>query len=413
MAKAIQGKNRFTRPCAQGGFTVNSVAVRSIPFFNYPSLFLNEEAQLVEIFRDVGRRGAFILQQDLVEFESNLTKFLGAGQALGVGNATDGLIIALRAALRTALPGALNPAPGVDPPAAEIIFSSHTMVATAAAIHFAGAIPVPVECGPDHLIDPGAVDAAITPRTCAILPTQLNGRTADMNALQTIAARHGLIIVEDAAQALGSRFKGGAAATFGAAAVISFFPAKLLGCLGDGGAVIANHFEVNGADVYDRMLQLRDHGRRADGTIVSWGLNSRLDNLQAAILDDRLRSYPQVIERRRAQARLYRQRLGELEELVLPPGPDGDPDHFDVYQNYEIEAPCRDLLREFLHARGIGTSVPWGGKAVHQWPGLGFSQHLPFTEQLFERLLLLPLNLSLSSDDLHQVCDAIYSFYRG
>lgn len=364
-----------------------------VPFFNYPHLFTSEEAELVAIFRDVGRRGAFILQQDLERFERNLARFLEARHVTGVANATDGLIIALRAA-------------GVT--SGEVIFSSHTMVATASAIHFAGATPVPVECGPDHLIDPAAVEAAITPRTRAILPTQLNGRTVDMDALGVIARRHGLVIVEDAAQALGSRFRGQCAGTFGAAAAISFFPAKLLGCLGDGGCVVTNDDAVQ-----DRVTQLHDHGRRVDGEIISWGLNSRLDNLQAAILDYRLSTYPAAIARRREVAALYQARLGGFEELVLPPAPDADPRHFDVYQNYEIEAARRDELRDHLKAHGIGTLIQWGGKAVHQWPALGFTQRLPFTDALFERLLLLPMNLSLNDKQVHQVCDAIEDFYRG
>lgn len=372
------------------------VQTRSIPFFNYPHLFTSEEEELVAIFRDVGRRGAFILQQDLERFERNLASYLGAKHVLGVANATDGLIIALRAA-----------GLGSDP-REEVIFSSHTMVATASAIHFAGGTPVPVECGSDHLIDPASVEAAITPRTRAILPTQLNGRTANMDVLQDIGRRHGLQIVEDAAQALGSRFNGQCASTFGAAAAISFFPAKLLGCLGDGGCVVTNDDAV-----YDRLLQLHDHGRRADGEIISWGLNSRLDNLQAAILDYRLDSYPFAIQRRREVASLYQARLGELEELTLPPTPASDSRHFDVYQNYEIEAQRRDQLREHLKGRGIATIIQWGGKAVHQWPALGFTQRLPFTDALFERLLLLPMNLSLTDNEIHEVCDAIEDFYRG
>jgi dTDP-4-amino-4,6-dideoxygalactose transaminase len=373
---------------------MTSTLSRSIPFFDYPHLFADEEEMLVAIVRDVGRRGAFILQADLVRFEEHLAQFLGARHALGVANATDGLIIALRAA-------------GIRK-GDEVIFSSHTMVATAAAIHFAEAVPVPVECGWDHLIDPQAVADAVTSRTRAILPTQLNGRTADMAALQAIADKNGLAIIEDAAQALGSKFRGQRAGTFGAAAAISFFPAKVLGCLGDGGAVISNHDNIR-----DRMLQMRDHGRRADGEIVSWGLNSRLDNLQAAILDARLRRYQAVIGRRRALARLYRSRLTSLNELRLPPGPDGDPEHFDIYQNYEIEALFqRDELRVHLLASGIGTLLPWGGKAVHQWDKLGFTEKLPFTEKLFGQMLLLPLNMSLADEDVNAVCDAIYQFYR-
>src|SRR5580704_9656064 len=157
---------------------------QSVPFFDYPRVFTSEEEDLVAIFREVGRRGAFILQQDLERFEANLAAFLGASHALGVANASDGLLIALRAA-------------GIGA-GDEVIFCSHTMVATAAAIHFADAIPVPVECGTDHLIDPAAAAAAVTLRTRAILPTQLNGRTADMDALGELAEHHALTIVEDA-----------------------------------------------------------------------------------------------------------------------------------------------------------------------------------------------------------------------
>jgi len=367
---------------------------RAIPFFPYPQAFLQEEEDLVGIFRDVGRRGAFIEQEDLRRFEKNLARFMGATCVIGVANATDGLLIALRAA-------------GVEP-GTEVIFSSHTMVATAAAIHFAGAIPVPVECGEDHLIDPQAAAAAITPRTSAILPTQLNGRTGDMDALQRVASGHGLLLVEDAAQALGSRFKGQCAGTFGAAAAVSFYPAKVLGCLGDGGAVIANNDEGAG-----RARALHDHGRDEQGNVTGWGFNSRLDNLQAAILDHRLLKYDAVIARRRDLARAYDTALEDVAEVVRPPGPDADEAHFDVYQNYEIEADQRDRLREFLTARGVGTLVPWGGKAVHQWDALGFKARLPATERLFERVLLLPMHPWLTDDNVATVTAAVREFYRG
>ncbi len=364
----------------------------NVPFFSYPHVFTSQETEFIELIRKVGRRGAFILQQDLADFERNLASFLNAKHALGVGNATDGLLYALRA-------GGIGPGD-------EVILSSHTMIATAAAVHFAGAVPVPVDCGPDHLIDPAAVEAAVTPRTRAILPTQLNGRTCDMNALQAIANRHGLSIVEDAAQALGSRYKGRCAGTFGAAAAISFYPAKVLGCFGDGGAVITNDDAIR-----ERVYQMRDHGRNTSGEIVSWGLNSRLDNLQAAILDFQLKQYDGVIRRRRDLAGLYTRRLRDVPEVVLPPAPDSDPDHFDIFQNYEIEARNRDQLKQYLGEHGIGTLIQWGGQAVHQLKALGFTRHLPRTDRLFERLLMLPMNMSLSDQDVCYVCDHIRSFY--
>ncbi len=365
---------------------------RSVPFFNYPYVFTSQEEAFVSIIRDVGRRGAFIMQKDLTDFEQHLAAYAGAKRALGVANCTDGLSIALRAA-------------GVGP-GDEVIFCSHTMVATAAAIHFAGASPVPVECGVDHLIDPASVESAVTPRTRAIMPTQLNGRTCDMGALQAIADKHNLLVVEDAAQALGSRYKGKAAGTFGAAGVISFYPAKNLGCLGDGGAVLTDDDAV-----YETMRLLRDHGRNEQGDVVMWGLNSRLDNLQAALLDYKLARYDEEVNRRREIAALYQKRLGDVRQLFLPPAPDSDPDHFDIFQNYEIEAERRDDLRAYLKEHGIGTLIQWGGKAVHQFEKLGFSVRLPYTERMLTRYLMLPLNRSLADEDILYVCDVIRRFY--
>ena len=262
---------------------------------------------------------------------------------LGVGNATVGLHFALRSV-------------GIGH-GDEVIFSSHTMLATAAAIHFSGATPVPVECGPDHLISVEAVEAAITLRTRAIMPTQLNGRTADMATLQRLADRHDLLIVEDAAQALGSRFRGRLSDTFGTASAISFYPAKVLGCLGDGGAVVTSN-----TCVYEYSSELCNFGRNFAGDVVRWGFNSRLDNLHAAMLNFQLKKYGHVMNRRRQLAALYTEGLNDVAEVVLPPASDSDPDHFDIYQNYEIEAERRDELKAHLKERGIGTLIQWGGK---------------------------------------------------
>jgi dTDP-4-amino-4,6-dideoxygalactose transaminase len=370
-----------------------STPIYSVPFFNYPHVFTSQETAFVETLTSVGRRGAFIMQKDLAEFEARLAAYTGARHAVGVANATDGLQMAMMAA-------------GLKP-GDEVIFCSHTMVATAAAIHFAGGIPVPVEAGPDHLIDPASIEAAITPRTRAICPTQLNGRTANMDAINEIAERRGLRVFEDAAQALGSKFKGKCAGTFGLGSCISFYPAKILGCLGDGGAVLTNDSKI-----YENLLLLRDHGRNHEGEVVMWGFNSRLDNVEAAYLDLQFRDYPRVIDRRRAIARLYQTRLGQLTRLHLPPAPDSGSDHFDVFQNYEIEADDRDRLKGFLKEKAIGTLIQWGGKPVHQFRKLGFTQNLPATDRLFTRCLMLPMNMSLSDEDVHYVCDQIEEFYR-
>lgn len=366
--------------------------MREIPFFNYRKAFADQQDAFTTIFHDVLGRGAYILQRDMVDFERHLGAYVGVTHALGVGNATDGLHFLWRAAgLR---------------PGDEVILPSHTMVATAAAIHFAGGVPVPVDCGPDHLLDPAAAEAAVGPRTRGICPVQLNGRVCDMDAVERIARTHDLILIEDSAQALGAKWKDRQAGSFGRGGAFSFYPAKLLGCLGDGGAVTTND-----AAVAREVYLLRDHGRTPEGDVAGWGLNSRLDNLQAAFLDAQLADYGAIIATRRRLAGIYDEMLGDVAEVMLPPGPDADPDHFDVYQNYELEADRRDELRAHLKAHGVGTHIQWGGKAVHQFAALGFAVRLPNTERFFTRALMLPLNTTLSDDDARYVAEAIRGFY--
>lgn len=368
-------------------------AIREVPFFRYPSVFTDHEEEFVRIFREVGRRGAFIKQRDLTEFENKLAAFTGAKYAIGVGNATDALEMLIKAA-------------GVKP-GDEVIVSSHTMLATASAVVANGATPVPVDPGDDHLLDPDSARKSITRKTKAILPTNLNGRTCDMDAILKLVADHGLLLLEDAAQALGSRFKGKHAGTFGFAGCISFYPAKTLGCLGDGGAIICNDEAA-----WSKMVRTCDHGRDPVTAEVScWGRNSRMDNLQAAFLSHLLDSYQNTIDRRRAMARIYDAELSWLEALRLPPSPDAGGDHYDIFQNYEIEAERRDELKAFLLSRGVGTLLQWGGVAIHQLRQLGFTQQLPRTDERFKRLLMLPMNLSLSDDEVRYVCEQIRAFY--
>lgn len=366
---------------------------RKVPFFNYPDVFLDDKDDILRIVENVGQRGAYILQKDVMDFENSLSEYLGIKHVIGVANATDALWMLARAAgLQTG---------------DEVIFCSHTMVATAAGIHFTGATPVPCEVGHGWTMDPESARKAITKRTKAIMPTQLNGRCADMDALKDLCEEYGLFLLEDSAQALGAKYKDVYAGGFGRGGVISFYPAKTLGCLGDGGCIITNDDEVG-----HLVKQYRDHGRNEKLEAEYWCLNSRLDNLQAAILHHKFSKYDQYIQRRREIARIYGERLGQLEQIVLPPGPDSDPDHFDIFQNFEMEVEKRDELKQFLAEHGIGTLIQWGGTAVHQMRKLGFDQTLPVTDRFFTRCLMLPLNTSVSDDDVHYVCDNILKFYE-
>ena len=370
-----------------------SSTLKSIPFFRYPHVFEQQRDEILEAMLKVMNKGSFILQEELRVFEANLAQYVGVPHAIGVANGTDSLIIALRAA-------------GIGP-GDEVIVPSHTYVASAASIHFAGATPILCDCGPDHLMDPDAAAGAVTPRTRAIMPVQLNGRTCAMDRIQQIADRHELIVIEDAAQGLGSRFRGRMAGSFGLAGSFSFYPAKVLGCFGDGGGLTSADPEMN-----RKMRLLRDHGRDDSGEVVTWGLNSRLDNLQAAVLDTKLRRFDDAIRRRREIAGLYQAGLESLEDMALPPRPDDNPDHFDVYQNYEVEAGARTELRTHLERAGINTIVQWAGKPLHQFAGLQLAPApLPMTERLFTRCFMLPMNTSLTNDEVAYICETICDFY--
>jgi dTDP-4-amino-4,6-dideoxygalactose transaminase len=368
------------------------LARRQIPFFNYPALFAPQEQELMGVLRDVLSRGAYILQRDLKEFESNLARYLDVKHAFGMADGTNAIILALRAA-------------GISQ-GDEVIVPSHTFIASVYPIKSLGAIPVLVECADDHLIDPEAADTAVTARTKAILPVHLNGRTCDMRAIQQVADRHGLLIVEDAAQALGSRFRGRFAGTFGLAGTFSFYPAKSLGCFGDGGALVTNDDKVA-----ERVERWRDHGRDKNGVVVDWGTNCRLDNVQAAVLNFKLKGFDAAVARRREIARIYDGRLRDIEGLMLPPGPDKDPDHFDAYQNYEVQSTRRDELRAYLEQHGVRTLLQWGGRAVHQFKDLGFNVVLPKTTLMTSRFIMLPMNTSLTDDDVSYICDVIEQFH--
>ena len=364
-----------------------------IPFFNYPSVYQKYKDEFQKALDEVGTRGAFIMQNDLLQFERKVAEYSNCNFAIGVGNATDALEMLINAA---------NIGEGD-----EVIISTHTMIATASAIAANGAVPVPVECGKDHLIDPNSIKKAINSKTKCIMPTQLNGRTANMDDICKIADENGLLIIEDSAQALGSKFNEKNAGTFGFGGCISFYPAKVLGCLGDGGLILCND-----EDTYNKLIMMRDHGRDSEsGDVLLWGRNSRLDNLQSAFLSLQFDDYDHVIKRRRDIAQIYSDELRNVDSVVLPPEPNSDDKHFDIYQNYEIEANKRDSLKTFLNENGIGTIIQWGGKGVHQFKELGFEMSLPISEKIIDRMLLLPINMTITDDEVVYVTNKIKSFY--
>lgn len=367
---------------------------QTVPFYDYERLYEVDYPVYSEALNDVLKRSDFILREDLVTFERNLATFLGISHVCGVANGTDAIWLGLMAI-------------GVEP-GDEVILPSHTYVATADAVKFVGATPVLVDCEEDHLVSPAAISAAISSRTRAIIPVNLNGRSCKLDEIQEIARKHDLRIVEDNAQGLGATLNGKPTGSFGDCGTLSFFPAKNLGCLGDGGAVVTVSSEIA-----EKIFLLRNHGRNPDGEVITWGLNSRLDNLQAAVLNAKIPLLEASIANRRTIAAQYIEGFKDLEQLQLPPKPEESGRYFDSFQNFEIEAEDRDQLRDHLRANGIGTILPWAGKAVHQFnlPGVKVTE-LSRTESLFKKVLLLPMNQYLLEREVEEVIFQVRDFYQ-
>lgn len=365
-----------------------------VRFFDYPLQFKARREDYLKIIEDVFDRGSFILGKDVEEFERNLAGFIGTKHAVGVGNCTDGIFLALFAL------GIGN--------GDEVISVSHTFMATIETVLMLGAKPVFVDIADDHNMDVDRLEAAITPKTKAIIPVQLNGRICSgMDRLIEIADRHSLIIVEDSAQAIGAKFKGKTAGTFGRAGCFSFYPAKILGTFGDAGAIVTDD-----DDFSRRLRMMRNHGRGETVDVELLGLNSRIDTLHAAILNYKLSFLGELITRRREIARLYDSGLKDVEEIRLPPGPVENGEHFDVYQNYELEAENRDNLIDHLEGKGIETAVQWGGKGVHQFKALGFEDvDLPRTEEFLKKGMMLPIYPGLENHQVEYVIESIRGFY--
>src|ERR1700682_1963367 len=251
----------------------------SVRFWEPGKEFHRIETEVMDTMRDLLSRGDLIMRQQMLDFESHLASFVGTTDAVGVSNCTDGLRLLLEAV-------------GIGP-GDEVITVSHTFMAMMAVIHHVGATPVLVDVGDDHNMNVDLVEAAITPRTKAIMPVYLNGRLVRMDRLMEIAKKHDLLVLEDTAQALGGAYLGVRGGAWGIAGAFSFYPAKLLGAYGDAGAVVTSD-----PDLASRLRELRDHGRISKTGFSGWGWNCRLDNLQAAILDLKLKKVTEWIGQR-------------------------------------------------------------------------------------------------------------------
>ena len=364
-----------------------------VPFFNYKKLYLKDKKLIDKAIKNVMSKGSFILQNELEQFEIQLAKYTGAKYAIGVANGTDALWLSMIAC-------------GLKKND-EVLMPSHTYVATPAAAKFIGVKSILVDIDKNHLMCLKDLKKKVTLKTKAIIPVQLNGRTMNMSKLVKFAEEEGLTIIEDSAQGLGSKFNNKMAGTFGLTGTYSFYPAKTLGCFGDGGAIVTSNNKI-----YNKLYEMRDHGRNKQGNYIRWGLNSRLDNLQAAILLEKLSLLKDEIIRRRSIAKIYNENLIDLKQITLPSKPNNNNINYDTYQNYEAKFLDRDQLQKFLFKKNIGTLIQWGGQPIHQIKSLGIEATLPETDKLFEKCLMLPMNTTLTDDQVYFVIKSIKDFYK-
>ncbi len=343
--------------------------------------------ELRAAFDRVLRRSAFILGDELGRFEAGWAQACGTAHCVGTASGTAALTLLLKAA-------------GIGR-GDEVVVPAHTYIASALAVIAAGAVPVLCDVEDDTgLIDPEAAAAAIGPRTAAIMAVHLYGQLCDMRALGRLAARHGIALVEDAAQAHGAEYGGRRAGGFGIGAGFSFYPSKNLGALGDGGAVCTDH-----ADIADRVRQLRDLGQRHKGEHVSLGVNERLDGLQAALLNVKLPLLEAANFARRRHAATYRERLDGsvrlLEERPLSPC---------VYHLFPVRVPARDVLATHLRERGIGTGLHYT-PALHQQPALDghvvVGGELPHAEAWAAEELSLPMSPGLHDAEIERAAEEV------
>jgi dTDP-3-amino-3,4,6-trideoxy-alpha-D-glucose transaminase len=360
--------------------------VDTIPFL---SLRPGDDEGLVRraIDRVIGR-GWFILGPELDAFECELAHASGTAAAVGVGTGTDALALTLRA---------LGIGPGD-----EVITSPLSAAFSALAIMMAGARPVFADLDPDRLtLDPVATEAAISSNTAAIMPVHLYGQAADMRRLGEIAARHHLAIVEDCCQAHLATCDGQPVGTFGAAGALSFYPTKNLGALGDGGAVITND-----TSLADKLKRLRNGGQETKYLHVEFGVNSRLDEMQAAILRERLVRLPEWTARRRALGARYR--------MGLKGAPIDVPPLFDaghVYHLFPVRSAARDALREHLAAHGIETLIHFPVSIPRQRALAGEQPApCPIADRVCAEVFSLPLYPSLAETSVDRVAETIRRF---
>lgn len=362
-----------------------------IPILDLKEQYQSLKPQMDKAVLDVLESGGYILGKNVKAFEQEMADYVGTSRAVALANGTDALQLALRS---------LDIGPGD-----EVITVAFTFVATTEMIALVGATPVFVEVNPDTFnLDINDLEKKITPKTKAIVPVHLYGQPADMDSILEVAKKHNLFVIEDCAQAIGSTYKGKKVGSLGDVGCFSFFPSKNLGCYGDGGMITTN---LN--TIADRILALRNHGGKIRYYHEEIGLNSRLDEIQAAILRVKLPHIDTWNDRRREIAHRYNELLKDVEEVKTPVELEGTKC---VYHQYTIQVPMRDQLHEALKERDVMAMIyypiPLHLQQLHS--NLGYKEgDLPVTENLAKHVMSLPIFPELKPEQQDKVVEAIKS----
>jgi dTDP-4-amino-4,6-dideoxygalactose transaminase len=362
----------------------------AVSFLDLSRQHLPIKEELLEAVEELIKSNQYVLGPSVTRFEQNFAQRMKARHAIGLNSGTDALLLTLHAL-------------GVQP-GEEVICPAFTWVATADVIPRIGASIVFADIDEDFNIDPESVRQMITERTRAVIVVHLFGRVANIAALQEICAEQGIHLIEDCAQATGAEINGKPVGTFGVAGCFSFYPTKNLGGFGDGGMILTENEELAA-----RLRIYRDHGRDGNNNFLEIGYNSRLDSLQAALLDVKLPSLDEDNADRLANAAFYNATLNP--EVFRMPRPAGEGEH--VYNLFTIRHAQRDMLRTFLKERGVDTAIYYQ-KPLHLQPCfeyLGYQEgHFPVAEQMCREVLSLPVAPGLTRKDLDEVAHAMDLF---
>lgn len=354
----------------------------------YETIAVEVETKVIKILRS----SKYILSDEVKTFEGNLAQYCNVSHAVGVANGTDSLVIALKA---------LGVGAGD-----EVITTPFTFFATAEAISLVGALPVFVDINEDNFcIDKTKIEEKISPRTKAIIPVHIFGQMADMDEILDIASRHNLKVIEDACQAIGAEYKTKKSGSMGDIGCFSFYPTKNLSCAGDGGALVTND-----EDLYEKMLLLREHGSKLRYHNEIIGCNSRLDEIQAGILNVKFKYLEAWNKSRELTAFRYKSSFEDLDNIILP-HVDNDKKH--VYHLYSVKTDTRDEFKKYLDENGIGNGVYYPVALYNQKPYKSFCDPalFPVTERVAQQIISLPMYPGLPQEQQDKVINCVVEYF--